>query len=69
MDDCDLIHVPGWLLEKKYGDYAGVVVLAIQVGHAAIKAETEKAVLVEWQNTELSFGPCGGEFWVAKSLL
>ena len=68
----NLNSIPAWVIEKRYGRGSmatGAAILAIQAGSAAVKRETEKAVLVEWGNTELIEGPAGGEFWVPKSMM
>lgn len=68
----NLNSVPAWVIEKKYGRgtmATAAAILAIQVGSAAVKRETAKAVLVEWGNTELNAGSSGGEFWVPKSVM
>lgn len=68
----NLARIPGWVITKKYGygtmDTAAAI-LALGAGSAAVVRETEKAILVEWGNTELIAGACGGKFWVAKSLI
>ena len=67
-----LDSVPAWILDRAYGcgsKSEAACILALHAGSAAVAAETPKAVLVEWQNTELFEGPSGGEFWCPKSLL
>lgn len=68
----NLKAIPAWVIRKacraKYAEAA--CILSIDSGTACVVRETAKAILVEWHNTELECCKvCGGEFWVAKSLL
>ena len=68
----NLKSIPAWVIEKTYGRgtmSTAACILSLQAESAAVVRETEKAILVNWDNTELSKGVSGGEFWVAKSLM
>lgn len=68
----DMTKIPAWVISRNCRAHLaeGACILAIQDGTACFVRETAKAVLFEWQNTSLtSCHVCGGQFWVAKSLL